>query len=64
MEEIYPKQMLWNGIRLVCISDVGQKFSEWLYGQTIPLVEDAENPYDWAYYSDYLHFLNNPKYFD
>ena len=31
-------------------------FREWLSGQTVPLVENDDDPYDWAYYHDYLRF--------
>lgn len=47
--------LIWKGIKLVRISSV-PGFGEWLYGQTIPLVEDDPNPTDWAYYWDYQNF--------
>ena len=33
-------------------------FKEWLNGQTVPLVSDAENPMDWAYPWDYERFVS------
>lgn len=57
-----PKTITWNGMTLVKISDVGKEFNEWLYGQTIPLVEEMElndgSPFNWAYYGDYYRFIN------
>ena len=46
----------WHDMKLVKISDVGEDFLKWLYGQTLPLVEEDENPMDWAYYWDYERF--------
>jgi hypothetical protein len=51
-----PREIVWNDMRLVKISDV-PGFGAWLYGQTLPLVEDDANPYDWAYYGDYVRFV-------
>lgn len=45
----------WNGMALVRISDVTD-FDQWLYGQTLPYVEDDPNPTGWAYYEDYYRF--------
>jgi hypothetical protein len=59
-----PEVMTWNGMKLVRISDVGERFSKWLNGQTIPLVEDNKNPTDWAYYQDYVRFVNNLRVID
>lgn len=56
---IKPTTMIWNDIKIVKISDVGDKFYKWLYGQTLPLVEEDENPTGWAYYWDYERFINN-----
>jgi hypothetical protein len=53
-----PTIKTWHGIEIVKISSVGGNFSDWLYGQTLPLVEDDENPTNWAYYSDYLRWAN------
>jgi hypothetical protein len=46
----------WYGMKLVRISST-KGLAEWLYGQTIPLVEDNETPYDWCYYSDWERFV-------
>jgi len=54
-----PETKIWHDMKLVRISDVGEEFSRWLYGQTIPLVEDDPNPTDWAYYWDYRGFIRN-----
>lgn len=43
----------WNGMPIVKVSSVGGDFAEWLYGQTMPFVEEDENPTDWAYLWDY-----------
>jgi hypothetical protein len=55
---------VWHKIKIVKVSRVGEEFSKWLYGQTMPLIEDDEYPYDWAYYSDYLRFKNGLKIID
>jgi len=47
-----------NGIWIVKISEVGDEFFKWLHGQTLPLVEEDENPTGWAYYCDYSRFMN------
>lgn len=49
--EIYDFDGMW----IVKISDK-PGFSEWLYGQTLPYVEEDSNPCDWAYYNDYARF--------
>jgi hypothetical protein len=46
-----------EGWKVVRISSVGDKFREWLYGQTLPLLEGDDNPFDWAYYADYERFI-------
>jgi hypothetical protein len=56
MKEITIKT--WCGMKIIKISDIDASFSDWLYGQTLPLVEDDVNPTDWAYYSDYLRWVN------
>jgi len=43
--------------KIVRISDV-EGFGDWLRGQTIPFLENDENPEDWAYYGDYLNFID------
>ena len=53
-----PEIKLWHGMKLAKISDVGDEFKEWLYGQTLPLVEDDPEPMNWAYYWDYERFIN------
>lgn len=45
-------------MKLVRISDV-KGFSDWLAGQTMPVVEGDKNPFDWAYEWDYERFINN-----
>jgi hypothetical protein len=54
-----PEIIFWHNIMLVRISDAGKEFSDWLYGQTLPYVDDSSTPTDWAYYFDYLRFKNN-----
>ena len=49
--------------KIVKISDV-KGFDEWLTGQTIPYLENEENPEDWAYYSDYQRFIKGLKVID
>lgn len=53
-----PMIMNWYSIRVVKISEVGEDFRQWLDGQTTPVVYEAENPTDWAYYDDYLRWIN------
>lgn len=49
---------IWvDGIKVVRISDAGDKFREWLSGQTVPFLENDPDPMDWAYYHDYLCFI-------
>lgn len=50
------KMMSWKGMTLVCVSDV-KGFGEWLSGQTMPLVDDDAEPTNWAYYHDYLRYV-------
>lgn len=42
--------------KIVKISEV-EGFSKWLSGQTLPLVEKDKDPFGWAYYGDYLRFI-------
>ena len=56
MKEITIKT--WCGMKIIKISDVGGNFSDWLNGQTLPLVEDDDNSTNWAYYDDYLRWVN------
>jgi hypothetical protein len=53
----------WHGMQVVRISAV-PGFAKWLYGQTIPLVEEEENPYDWAYMWDYDRFISDRSIID
>jgi len=53
-----PTVMNWYSIRVVKISEVGEDFRKWLDGQTTPFVYESENPTDWAYYDDYLRWIN------
>lgn len=55
---VNPDMTLWNGMELVRISDVGKEFADWLYGQTLPYVEDDPTPTDWAYVCDFDRFLS------
>ena len=62
--ETKPKVIFWHGMKLVKISDVGIEFARWLGGQTMPMVDADKsindgNPLNWAYYEDYLRFINN-----
>lgn len=64
----YPVTKSWCKMWIVKISTVGtdggKEFSKWLYGQTVPLVTDDENPTDWAYYHDYCRFINKQPIID
>lgn len=48
-----------HGIKVVKISSTPdpEKLIEWLSGQTIPLVEDDDTPFDWCYSWDYERFV-------
>jgi hypothetical protein len=64
-----PTTMMWNGMKLVKISECGEEFKKWMYGQTIPFVEDwldceTESPTDWAYSWDYDRFIKGLKVID
>lgn len=50
-----PTVYEFNGIKVIRISDV-PGFEKWLSGQTLPLIEESETPYDWAYVEDYDRF--------
>ncbi len=50
------QRKLWNGIFIVKISDT-PGLGEWLYGQTLPLVEDDPEPTNWCYYDDYFRYV-------
>jgi hypothetical protein len=54
-----PETIIWHDMKLVRISDVGDKFLKWLAHQTVPIVDDNETPFDWAYYWDYDRFIKN-----
>ena len=49
----------WNGMALVKISTVHnpEEFKKWLYGQTLPVIDDDETPYDWCYADDYRRYV-------
>lgn len=49
----------WHDMYITKVSNKPPEFSAWLYGQTMPLVEDDPEPTDWAYYADYLRWKNN-----
>lgn len=51
-----PEIISWKGMKLVRISDV-DGLDKWLFGQTLPLVEDNKTPTDWAYFWDYERFI-------
>jgi hypothetical protein len=53
-----PTKIIWHEMELVKISDV-PGFADWLYGQTLPYVEDDPTPTDWAYEWDYDRFINH-----
>lgn len=65
-----PTVAIWNmmgegmGIWLVKVSDAPEDFSSWLNGQTLPLVEEDEEPTNWAYYADYTRWLRGAKVVD
>ena len=52
-----PQTMIWHGMDLVRMSDVPGLIA-WMYGQTMPLVSDDPDPFDWVYYEDYYRFIN------
>lgn len=54
--ESKPEVITWNDMKLVRIRDVNG-FSEWLVGQTLPVVAENEDPFGWAYYWDYERFM-------
>jgi len=48
-----PETKVWRDMEIIKISDVGDDFSEWLCGQTLPYVSGDDTPSDWAYIDDY-----------
>ena len=50
-----PTIKVWNDTSIVKISEVSG-FKKWLNGQTMPIVDSEEDPYDWAYAQDYERF--------
>ena len=44
-----------EGMKVVKISSV-IGFERWLYGQTNPVIESDIDPFDWAFYDDYIRF--------
>ena len=64
MEKENPETLIFNDMIVVRISDVGKDFAEWLNGQTLPLIEENQDPLDWAYYWDYLRWKNNQPIID
>jgi hypothetical protein len=60
-----PERKMWvEGIEIVRMSDVGEDFMRWLYGQTLPLVIGDPTPQDWAYAKDYERFKAGLKVID
>ena len=59
-----PEIITFDGLVIVRISDVGKDFANWLYGQTLPLLEELDDPSDWAYYWDYLRWKNHQPLID
>jgi len=59
-----PEFRAWDGIPIVRVSDVGHGFREWLNGQTCPLVDDDDDPQDWAYVWDYERFKQSERIID
>lgn len=53
-----PVIIEWHGMKIVKISSVGDRFQKWLYGQTLPYVNEEKDPLDWAYISDYNRFIS------
>ncbi len=51
-----PQVRQYKGILIVQISKQAPEFAEWLNGQTMPVVEGASDPFDWAYYEDYIRW--------
>ena len=62
-KEDKPKIIIFHDMKLVKISDVGEEFRRWLYGQTMTMVDDKNlndgDMFNWAYYCDYERFINN-----
>lgn len=60
---VITKMWADTGFEIVKISSVPEKekFMVWLGGQTLPWVEDEENPLDWAYKHDYDYFIRGLK---
>jgi hypothetical protein len=54
----------WYGMKIIRVSSAPEGFSKWLGGQTMPLVEDDEEPCGWAYYDDYVRFMQNKPIID
>jgi len=52
-----PRMITWHGMELVNMDDV-PGLQAWMWGQTMPLVEDDPHPYSWVYYDDYRRFIN------
>lgn len=48
-----------EGLGMVVRISAYPGFGKWLYGQTIPMMPDEDNPYDWAYVCDWERFMRN-----
>ena len=53
IKSLDPMVIVWHKMWLIKISDVDSEFSSWLSGQTLPYVEESDEPSNWAFYSDY-----------
>ena len=49
--------------KIVKVSEV-KGFARWLSGQTRPIVESDNEPFNWAYYEDYLRFIERKPIID
>lgn len=59
-----PEIRLWNNLEIIKISDVDYAFAEWLYGQTLPYIEEMNDPSDWAFLDDYERWISGSRIFD
>lgn len=59
-----PEIVSLEEMTIIKISDIGENFRKWLYGQTVPYIEELDDPDDWAYYWDYLRWKNNQPIID
>lgn len=49
--------------KVVRIHDV-YGFAKWLNGQTMPVIDEDDDPFGWAYYEDYLRYIQGKPVID